>query len=59
LLAVAGEVESAIILACGLNGSGPAVRVDAAIYLRFDPIIAAHETVEDGRKIGHVVLTLP
>ena len=40
LLAVADEVESAIILACGLNGSGPAVRVDAAIYLRFDPNIS-------------------
>jgi len=40
LLAVAGEVDSAIILACGLNGSGPAVRVDAAIYLRFDPNIS-------------------
>lgn len=25
----------------------------------FARIIAAHETVEDGRKIGHVVLTLP
>jgi hypothetical protein len=32
--------ESAIILACGLNASSPAVRLDPAIYLRFDPSIS-------------------
>jgi len=50
LLAVADEVESAIILACGLNASGPAVRLDAAIHLRFDPNISQKAQAGNRRR---------